>query len=626
VLPQQNSSVRTRTSLNRGSEYVVAALVVLALWGLTVVSFSKPAPPSFSHTVVFNILVTTASLLVSLGAAYFVLIEFTLYGRLTSLFVGTAFLLFGMANGGMGLVPALWGWGHGVELVPYGWAAQRVLGAGLLLAAPLLVDYEIPVVRRRPLVAASAVLTLLVSAGIATLVWHAGASTLPGSVQTSIQLVACIALFGAAALFWRAPREETSPWFFGLALALTVAGFAELQYAIHPYQPGIAQLGDLLRLVFYSGILLVLGAEGSRGYRQLRWQARELSALQALMTPPSVQDLPGVIQHIVDVAGRTFRANAQVILAGREDRLEADELQHEVLSLAQRTGLATHEVQTVLLSDGDDTSVRSVAALPLRAEGRDIGTLVVDRQGRFGYSVQDIRLLRAFGTQASVLLERSLLYEEVAAGAIIEERSRLAREIHDGLAQHLAFLKMRVSWLKRSPAALDVGQLIDLETVLETALTEARTAITTLRAEPEGTSTSEAIASYATEFGQVSGLTVEVDEEGEVPEVGPKVRVELMRVVQEALNNVRKHANAKNVIIHITGHNGGMEVSIHDDGAGFSLKEELQGHFGMDIMNERTQSIGGQLDVVSAPRRGTNVRVWVPAQETSAPHAFTRLA
>jgi signal transduction histidine kinase len=626
VLPQHNPTTGARRSLNRGSEYVIAALVVLALWGLTVVSFSKPASPAFSHTVIFNIAVTTASLLVSLGAAYFVLIEFTLYGRLTSLFVATAFLLFGMANGGMGLVPELWGWDGQAQLVPYGWAAQRVVGAALLLAAPLLVDREIPVVRRRQLVGASVLLTLLVSAGVATWVWHAGTSTLPSGVQTAIQLLACVTLFGAAALFWRAPRGEISPWFFGLALALTVAGFAELQYAIHPYVPGVAQLGDLLRLVFYSGILLILGAEGSRGYRKLRWQARELSALQALMTPASVQDLPRVIQHIVDVAGRTFRANAQVILSGREDRQEGEDAPHDLLGVAQRTGLATQEVQTVLLSDGDDARARSVAALPLRVEGREIGTLVVDRQGRSGFSVQDVRLLRAFGVQASVLLERSLLYEEVAAGAIIEERSRLAREIHDGLAQHLAFLKMRVSWLKRSPAALDVGQLIDLETVLETALTEARTAITTLRAEPEGTSTAEAISSYANEFGQVSGLAVEVDAEGEVPEVGPKVRVELMRVVQEALNNVRKHANAKNVIIHITGHDGGMEVSIHDDGTGFSLKEELQGHFGMDIMNERTQSIGGQLDVVSAPRRGTNVRVWVPAQETSAPQAFSRLA
>ncbi len=625
MLPQQNPTTGARRSLNRGSEYVIAALVVLALWGLTVVSFSKPASPAFSHTVIFNIAVTTASLLVSLGAAYFVLIEFTLYGRLTSLFVATAFLLFGMANGGMGLVPELWGWDGQAQLVPYGWAAQRVVGAALLLAAPLLVDREIPVVRRRQLVGASVLLTLLVSAGVATWVWHAGTSTLPSGVQTAIQLLACVTLFGAAALFWRAPREEISPWFFGLALALTVAGFAELQYAIHPYVPGVAQLGDLLRLVFYSGILLILGAEGSRGYRKLRWQARELSALQALMTPASVQDLPRVIQHIVDVAGRTFRANAQVILSGREDRQEGEDAPHDLLGVAQRTGLAPQEVQTVLLSDGDDARARSVAALPLRVEGREIGTLVVDRLGRSGFSVQDVRLLRAFGVQASVLLERSLLYEEVAAGAIIEERSRLAREIHDGLAQHLAFLKMRVSWLKRSPAALDVGQLIDLETVLETALTEARTAITTLRAEPEGTSTAEAISSYANEFGQVSGLVVEVDAEGEVPEVGPKVRVELMRVVQEALNNVRKHANAKNVIIHITGHDGGMEVSIHDDGTGFSLKEELQGHFGMDIMNERTQSIGGQLDVVSAPRRGTNVRVWVPAQETSAPKAFSRL-
>jgi signal transduction histidine kinase len=97
-----------------------------------------------------------------------------------------------------------------------------------------------------------------------------------------------------------------------------------------------------------------------------------------------------------------------------------------------------------------------------------------------------------------------------------------------------------------------------------------------------------------------------------------------MRVVQEALNNVRKHANAHHVLVRLSARDGGMEVSIHDDGAGFTLKEELQGHFGMDIMNERAESIGGRLDVVSAPRRGTNVRVWVPAQEASAVRTSTQ--
>lgn len=614
----QNSGLR-----RHGYEYAGAAVLVLVLWGLTVASFIEPSLLSFSQSRIFNVAVTTASLLVSLGAAYFVLLEFMLYGRVASLLVGTAFLLFAIANGSMGLVPILEGWQQQENFVPYAWAGQRVLGAVLLVAAPLYLRREIPVMRRRSVIVACAGATVFLSAGITSWVSQASGAEPAPAVQTTVEIVACILLFGAAILFWRIPRGERSPWFLGLALALTVAGFAELQYAVHHYDASAAKLGDVLRLVFYTGILVILGGAGGQGYRRLRWQARELSAVQSLMTPPSVQDVKAVIQHVVDIAGQTFRARAQVILSGREDQGIENHVPLGILTLGNRSTSSSTEVQTLLLGGSEQSEGRSVVAVPLRGDGRQFGMLVIDRPEHADFSPEDIHLLRAFGMQASVLLERSLLYEEVAAGAVVEERARLAREIHDGLAQHLAFLKMRVAWLKRSPAALDVGQLSDLESVLETALTEARTAITTLRAEPEGTSTAEAISGYATEFGQVSGLTVHVDADDDIPEVGPKARVELMRVVQEALNNVRKHANAENVIVRIAHEREGVEVCVHDDGAGFSLKQELQGHFGMDIMNERAQSIGGELEVTSAPQRGTRVRVWVPVSETVETQAAT---
>jgi two-component system nitrate/nitrite sensor histidine kinase NarX len=160
-----------------------------------------------------------------------------------------------------------------------------------------------------------------------------------------------------------------------------------------------------------------------------------------------------------------------------------------------------------------------------------------------------------------------------------------------------------------------VSELSDIENVLESALIEARHAITTLRAEPEGTSTADAIEAYAEEFAQVSSLRVALEREPFVPEVGAKGRVELLRVVQEALNNVRKHANAREVHIRLRPSEGGILVAIEDDGTGFDIDTTPDGHFGLQIMRERMESIGGTLDIRSQPHVGTEVEVWVPVRE-----------
>jgi two-component system nitrate/nitrite sensor histidine kinase NarX len=272
---------------------------------------------------------------------------------------------------------------------------------------------------------------------------------------------------------------------------------------------------------------------------------------------------------------------------------------------------------------GLDEGPRGQVALgvPLSAGDRDLGMLVVVRDKVREFTANEARLLRSFGAQASTLLERSLLYQEVAAGAVMQERWRLSREIHDGLAQHLAFLKMRVAWLKRSAGNVTASQLADIEGVLETTLTEARQAITTLRADPQGNSLAEAVTSYAEEFGQVSGLDVTVRCDSQTPEIGVKSRVELLRIVQEALNNVRKHARASHIDVNVRPGLGGVEVTVADDGAGFEMNQSLEGHFGLEIMRERAESVGGKLDVSSSPGSGTRVRIWMPtvADDMQAP-------
>ena len=447
----------------------VATVVVLVLFATTIVSLVKPGSVTVSHNQVVNVAIATASILVALGAAFFLVTDFLLYGKLASFYLGYAFLVFGGSSAGSGLLPLLLGWSRQMHFVPYGWALQRVVGSMFLFAAGLLVERQVAPARRWRLVLVGVTLTCtLVLSGTVGISLATG-SAVPRGFQTVLQMASCIFLFGASVLFWRSPREkEGTQWFVWLSICLTVAGFAELQYAFHPYAPRAVQFGDLLRLCFYTGLLLTLGVEWSRGYKRLQFQAKELEALHSLMTPPSVQDVSTIIKHVVAVVGRSLDVNARVVVNER-GRTAYDDLGTQMIHLDEPVAGDNTDTRRVVVAFESGGKGFTEYGVPLNAGDRRLGMLVIDRGEGGEFNTDDVRLLRSFGTQASVLLERSLLYEEVAAGAVLAERSRLAREIHDGLAQHLAFLKMRVAWLQRSPANFDVSHLVDIEGVLETA-------------------------------------------------------------------------------------------------------------------------------------------------------------
>lgn len=590
-----------------------AIMLLLVLAAITYVSFARPHLFARTHSVELNVAINAGCFIISLGAAYFALGEFALYGILASLFVGLAFITLALADAGLGLLPPVAGWSREPVWLEYGWSASRIAGGILLVVAALVMDREVLAARRGRLMFNCCLAALGIGVVADAYFYTAMGGSGVAGLNHGLQLVAAGLFFVSAGLFWRSSQNSGRTWYFWLSFSLAVAGFSQLQYAGRDYAVAVVQPGDILRLVFFSGILLALAAQWTQDYRRLRWQARELEALHALMTAPVVQNVASVVEHVVSVVDSTLRASSRVLVAERDQRTMRDPLTEQMMHVDADGSV--EETNRIVVGFDEGPQGQVVLGVPLYTASRRLGMLIVARKMGDEFSTHDIRLLRAFGTQASVLLERSLLYQEVAAGAILEERSRLAREIHDGLAQHLAFLKMRVAWLQRTPQNVDRKQLKDIETVLETALIEARHAITTLRAEVQTTSTVEAIEAYALEFSHVSGIRMQMTRGDDVPEVGPKGRVELLRVVQEGLNNIRKHAQASQVDVSMDRNGHGIEVVVKDNGSGFVVNQTLDGHFGLQIMQERAESVEGKFTVMSSPGNGTELHIWVPAQE-----------
>jgi signal transduction histidine kinase len=193
-----------------------------------------------------------------------------------------------------------------------------------------------------------------------------------------------------------------------------------------------------------------------------------------------------------------------------------------------------------------------------------------------------------------------------AETAVLRERQRIAREIHDGLAQELAFIVGRAR-ARREP---DPG-LAEIETVAERALEDSRRAISALSSSDEQTLNS-ALGDTLGEVAERMGVSVDLQlEEG--PELDPSAREALVRIAREAFLNAVRHGAASSVRVQLT-RNGRTELEIADDGSGFDPREEPGGRlcFGLASMRERTSLLGGEFSVQSKPGSGTRVRVVLP--------------
>ncbi len=250
------------------------------------------------------------------------------------------------------------------------------------------------------------------------------------------------------------------------------------------------------------------------------------------------------------------------------------------------------------------------ASIPLYAGEQPLGVMNLTGRGERELSAHELDLLAAVGWQVGVAVERGQLAEERRRLARGEERARLAREIHDGLAQHLTAIGLSIegamSQLQASPAVAQqrLERALDLT---RHALEEARRSMSDLRAsELVGRPLAEALAALGRGFTAECGVPVRLLVQGEGPLPLP-IEAELFRIAQEALANVRRHAKARLVEMRLEVGDD-IRLRVRDDGVGWRGEE---GH-GVRGMRERAAVLGGRLRIARGRTSGTTVSVTLP--------------
>lgn len=264
----------------------------------------------------------------------------------------------------------------------------------------------------------------------------------------------------------------------------------------------------------------------------------------------------------------------------------------------------------------EEDGARSELAVPLKTHEDVIGVLDVQSERLNAFDSSDLGVLQTLAHQAAVAIENARLYERAQQLAVMEERNRLARDLHDSVTQAVYGVTLYAEAATRLLAAGQVevaaSHLQELRITAQQALREMRSLIFELRPpvlEQEGL-----VAALQARLESVegrAGIGTELKIDGECPL--PKETEEgLYRIAQEALNNVLKHSEAHNVRLYLQRKDGNALLEVSDDGVGFDpLEDREHGGLGLGSMQERAALLGARLTITSNPGGGTTVRVEV---------------
>jgi two-component system NarL family sensor kinase len=258
--------------------------------------------------------------------------------------------------------------------------------------------------------------------------------------------------------------------------------------------------------------------------------------------------------------------------------------------------------------------LQSHASIVLRFGERRLGIMNVCPPVPRKLSERDLRLLSVTGAQLGLAVERGRLAEEEATAARSAERARLAREIHDTLAQDLTAIALQLESALRdvqpdSPAATRIATALD---VARASLAQARASVLGLRTDPlGGRALPAALAALARQLTSETGMRVTLHEHG-ATQLPYEAEGELFRIASEALNNARLHARASRIEIELARDGEDVVLRIRDDGVGFDPAVRDDERYGLRGMEERAAVAGGALRVASDGARGTLIEARVP--------------
>jgi signal transduction histidine kinase len=388
------------------------------------------------------------------------------------------------------------------------------------------------------------------------------------------------------------------------------------------------------------GLEMVVGAAWSRA---LAGQASdELAAMDAATRGiAGVLDLDRVLQlitdrvrelahaqyaalGIVDQEGGIERFITSGISRADRERIGPPPRGHGLLGVIVRETrpVRVHDVATDPRHSGfppDHPPMHSLLGVPLGAKGRSIGRLyVTNKQPSGDFTEDDERLVEMFALHAGIAIENARLHEQVQRLAIVEERERIGRDLHDGIIQSIYAVGLSLEdvpdLMAEEPdeARARVERAIDS---LDQSIRDIRNFIFGLRPELlERSGLVGGLAALADEFRVNSMIDVEIDT-GDAREVTlpPDLIGQLLSIAREALSNIARHSKATRGSVQVEAGEGVVRLIISDNGAGFDPgKPRGAGHQGLVNMRARASSVGARLDVQSEPGAGTRIIVEVP--------------
>lgn len=308
---------------------------------------------------------------------------------------------------------------------------------------------------------------------------------------------------------------------------------------------------------------------------------------------------------------------AAAMLASTLDRETCEKL------LCEKGGCARclHS-DTIQLLDFD--SRQNIMVIPIQDKNQQYGVLLMAPHSGKTIEAWQQQLLETIAGHIGITINSSQQAAENRRLELMEERSVIARELHDSLAQSLTFMKIQVSLLQaelKKPENESTTEKIitELRLGLNSAYRELRELLTTFRLKIDGETFNEALHKTVEEFNQRSDTHIYCDNRLPWFDLTPNEEIHVLQLIREALSNVIHHANAQNAKVLLEyNQQGDIQIHIEDDGIGIDEPQSQSHHYGLAIMNERARSIRGRLTINNSSTGGTRVKlVFSPSNPTT---------
>lgn len=266
----------------------------------------------------------------------------------------------------------------------------------------------------------------------------------------------------------------------------------------------------------------------------------------------------------------------------------------------------------------------TVVTVPIRHHERPVGELDLLFHADYTLPEPERSLLDALAAHLASGLESLRLNALAKEAAVSQERTFLARELHDSIAQSLAFLKIQVQLMRDAMASGDTREIAHVLDEIDTGVRESygdvRELLVHFRTRPEDEDIGAALQTTLRKFEHQAGLPGTLEMHGHGLPLTPDVQVQVLHIVQEALSNVRKHAHASHVWVEVR-RLPDWRIEVRDDGIGFDdgAAAPDETHVGLRIMQERAERIGARVEVLSTRGRGSSVILTLPAAVTQRP-------